>query len=80
MYMATTAKKLTILVEPDVYRRLQRQVGRGNIGRFLIEAARPALMAEESLRSAYAEMAADRRREREAREWSESLMSDSYDA
>ena len=77
-YMANTSKKLTILVESDMYRTLQRRVGRGNIGRFLIEAARPVLNADTSLRSAYEAMSHDEAREREAQEWSESLVQDSY--
>ncbi len=78
MYMNTTAKKLTVLVEADVYRALQRRVGRGNIGRFLSDVARPHLTADTTLRDGYAQMAVDRAREREAREWSESLLPDAY--
>ena len=76
--MATASKKLTILVEADVYIALQRQVGRGNIGKFLVEAARPVLTAESSLRAEYKAMAHDEVREHEAREWSEGILTDSY--
>jgi hypothetical protein len=77
--MAIATKKLTILVEADVYRALQRRVGRGNIGKFLSDVARPHLDPASSLPAEYAEMANDEAREIEAREWSEALMQDSYE-
>jgi len=81
MYMATATKKLTILVDADMHRALLLKVGRGNIGRFLTDAAKPLLATKNtSLRSAYAEMAADSLREKEAHEWSENLLTDSYAA
>jgi len=76
--MNTTTKKLTILVEADVYRALQKRIGRGNIGRFLSDVARPHLANDALLRVGYAEMAADRARESEARAWSEGVVADSY--
>ena len=76
--MATATKKLTILVEADVHRALLKKVGRGNIGRFLIEAAKPHLYNNNRIRAGYAEMAADKEREKEALEWSEGLIADSY--
>jgi hypothetical protein len=36
-------KKLTLLVEDDLYDDLHRSVGRGNIGRFVAESVRPKL-------------------------------------
>ncbi len=77
--MNTTTKKLTILVEADVYRALQRRVGRGNIGRFLSDVARPHLSSEQVLRDGYAQMAADGAREREAHQWSEGTVHDAYE-
>ena len=77
-YMANAVKKLTILVESDVYIALHRQVGRGNIGRFLVSSAKPLLEKNTLLKSAYRSMAEDEAREREARAWSESLAADSY--
>ncbi|MGC9602406.1 MAG: addiction module antitoxin [Minisyncoccia bacterium] len=74
--MATTTKKLTILVEADVYRALQKQVGRGNIGRFLSDVARPHLLSREALREGYKAMAADKEYCREAHEWSEAMIGD----
>ena len=76
--MATTTKKLTILVDADMHRTLVRKVGRGNIGRFLTDAAKPLLATHISLREGYAAMAADDVREKEALEWSEGLLRDSY--
>ena len=76
--MSIHAKKLTILVDADTHRALLRKVGRGNIGRFLTDAAKPLLSSNNPLRKAYAEMAADSRREKEASEWSENLLEDSY--
>ena len=80
MYMATATKKLTILIDADVHRALLKKVGRGNIGRFLIEAAKPHLAGNTRVRAGYAEMAADQAREKEAHEWSENLLTDAYGA
>lgn len=77
-YMATATKKLTILVDADMHRALIKKVGRGNIGRFLIDSAKPHLHNNSRIRAGYAEMAADREREKEATEWSEGLVGDSY--
>ena len=76
--MAIATKKLTILVEADMHRALIKKVGRGNIGRFLIEAAKPHLTDDSHVRAGYAAMAADQAREKEALEWSEGLIADSY--
>lgn len=76
--MATATKKLTILVGADMHRALIKKVGRGNIGRFLINAAKPHLQSDAHLRAGYAAMAADQTREKEALEWSENLIADSY--
>ncbi len=77
-YMATVTKKLTILVDADMHHALIKKVGRGNIGRFLVDAAKPHLTDDSPLRAGYAAMAADQEREKEAFEWSEGLISDSY--
>ncbi len=78
-YMDTATRKLTILVDADVYGALQKRVGRGNIGRFLSDAARPPLISDTLLRTGYAQMAADNTRESEAREWSEALLHDTHE-
>jgi tartrate dehydratase beta subunit/fumarate hydratase class I family protein len=67
--ITSDTKKLTILVGTDMHETLLRKVGRGNIGQFLINAAKPHLEADTSLRTGYAQMAADEVREKEAREW-----------
>ena len=76
--MALATKKLTILIDADVHRALIKKVGRGNIGRFLVSAAKPHLTDDTRVRAGYVEMAADQAREKEALEWSEGLIADSY--
>ena len=39
-------RKLTLLLEDDIYDGLQRVAGRGNIGRFVSEKVRPYLVAK----------------------------------
>ena len=68
-------KKLTITVSDDTYARLYQRVGRRRISRFLDELARSHLL-ETDLEAAYREMASDARREAEAVEWTEALVSD----
>ena len=68
-------KKLTITLEEDVYEGLQQVVGRGKIGLFLEELARPHV-SDTALEAAYAEDAADEESEREAEEWCEGTISD----
>ena len=38
-------KKLTLLIDDDVYEGLHKRVGRGNIGRFISDKVRPHLVA-----------------------------------
>jgi hypothetical protein len=38
-------KKLTLLIDDDIYDGLHRSVGRGNIGRFISDKVRPYLQA-----------------------------------
>jgi predicted CopG family antitoxin len=72
------SKKLTITVEDEVYAGLHEVVGRRRISRFLNDLARPHVLKSD-LDKAYAEMAADEEREREALEWSEGLIGDVAD-
>jgi hypothetical protein len=72
-------RKLTISIDDRVYDGLYAIVGKGNIGKFLEDLARP-LVVTDSLSAAYAEMAADRDREAEADEWCEALVGDGFDA
>jgi hypothetical protein len=78
MHMTTTTKRLTILVDANLHRALLKKVGRGNIGRFLADAAKPLLNGTSDLQAGYAAMARDEAREKEALEWSENLLNDSY--
>ena len=71
-------KKLTITIDDEVYEGLYRRVGRRRISRFLESLARPHVLAQD-LEAAYRAMAADELREREATEWSKSLVSDVAD-
>jgi hypothetical protein len=72
-------KKLTISINDRVYDGLHAVIGRGNIGKFLEDLARP-FVVEESLAAAYQELSADRDREAEAHEWSEAFVADGLDA
>jgi predicted CopG family antitoxin len=68
-------KKLTITVDEEVYDGLHRVIGRRHISRFLNELAKPHVV-EDALEEGYRAMAADEEREREATEWSKSLIAD----
>jgi predicted CopG family antitoxin len=71
-------KKLTITMDEEVYDGLHRVIGRRHISRFLNELAKPHVVAD-ALEEGYRAMAADEAREREATEWSESLIADVAD-
>ena len=68
-------KKLTITVEEEIYEGLHRVIGRGSISQFIAELVRPHVVGAD-LEPAYADMAADEAREREAFEWAEDLVDD----
>ncbi len=72
-------RKLTISIDDRVYDGLHAVVGRGNIGKFLEDLARPFVVTE-SLAAAYAEMTADQARDADADEWCESLAGDGLNA
>ena len=63
-------KKLTITIDAEVYDGLYRVVGPRKISKFIEDRVRSAVV-ELDLAAAYAEMAADEDREREATEWTE---------
>ena len=74
------ARRLTVTVSDEVYDGLHRRVGRGRIGQFLDELARPHVIEPqgddpgeqemaEAYRSAAAEEAADPALARETRAW-----------
>jgi hypothetical protein len=72
-------KKLTISIDDQVYEGLHALLGRGKIGRFLEDLARPYVIRDD-LGASYAAMAADRAREAEADEWMDNLTRDLDDA
>jgi predicted CopG family antitoxin len=71
-------KKLTIIIDDEVYEGLYRRVGRRKISRFLENLARPHVV-DADLEAAYRDMASDEAREAEAEEWTEGLIDDVAD-
>jgi predicted CopG family antitoxin len=63
-------KKLTLTIDEEVYQGLQKTIGRRKISKFIEGLVRPHVINHD-LESAYAEMARDKQREKEAREWAE---------
>jgi hypothetical protein len=72
-------QKLTITIDKEVYDALYRVVGKGKIGKYLENLARPLVLTED-LASAYQAMAADTDRENTALEWSNGLIGSVNDA
>ena len=68
-------RKLTISIADNVYNGLHARFGRGKIGRFLEELARPHVV-EDDLGQSYAQMADDRNREAEAAGWVDEMTHD----
>lgn len=68
-------KKLTITVDEDVYIGLHARIGARRISRFVNDLVRP-YVSERALADGYRDMALDRDREVEAKEWSEGLIGD----
>ncbi len=68
-------KKLTITVDEEVYEGLRKTIGPRKISRFVQELVRPHVVRP-NLESAYAEMARDKRREKEALDWAEITFKD----
>jgi predicted CopG family antitoxin len=71
-------KKLTITVDEKVYEGLHKVIGRRKISKFVEELVRPHVIRP-NLDAAYAEMAKDQTREKEALEWAEGLIGDVTD-
>jgi hypothetical protein len=69
-------KKLTITIDEKVYFGLHKVIGPRKISRFVEDLVRPHVV-KHRLESAYAEMAKDIRREKEALEWAEGTFGDS---
>ncbi len=68
-------KKLTVTIDEEVYEGLRKTIGPRKISRFVQELVRPHVVRP-NLESAYAEMAADEMREKEALEWAEMTRED----
>ena len=68
-------KKLTITVDEEVYEGLHKTIGCRKISKFVQELVRPHVVRP-NLEAAYAEMARDRKREKEALEWAEITFKD----
>lgn len=71
-------RKLTILVDDEVYQGLHAVVGPRRISRFLNDLARPHVTTSD-LEADYREMAADEEREAQALEWAEATIADVAD-
>ena len=68
-------KKLTITIDEGVYEGLHKVIGPRKISKFVEELIRPHVIRP-NLDAAYAEMARDEEREKEALEWAEGLIGD----
>ena len=71
-------KKLTLTIDEKVYAGLHKVIGRRKISRFVEDLVRPHVVKHE-LESAYAQMAKDQRREKEALEWAEGTLRSNAD-
>jgi predicted CopG family antitoxin len=71
-------KKLTITIDERTYNGLQKVIGRRRISKFIESLVRPYVDSE-ALEAAYKEMAQDKEREAEAREWAEGTVGDVAD-
>ena len=63
-------KKLTITIDEEIYEGLRKTIGPRKISRFVQEIVRPYVVRP-NLEADYAEMAKDKKREKEAAEWAE---------
>ena len=68
-------KKLTVTVDAEVYDGLRKTIGPRKISKFSEGLVRPYVV-HPNLESAYAEMARDKRREKDALEWAEATFKD----
>ncbi|MFC1957258.1 addiction module antitoxin [Chloroflexota bacterium] len=68
-------KKLTVTIDEEVYKGLHKTIGPRKISKFIEELVRPHVIRP-NLELAYAEMAKDKKREKEAMEWAEITFKD----
>lgn len=71
-------KKLTITIDEKVYEGLYATIGEGKISQFIENLVKPHVLHQDLI-AAYQEMALDEKREKEALDWSESLIGDIHD-
>ena len=68
-------KKLTVTIDEEVYKGLRETIGPRKISKFIEDLARPHVVRPD-IESAYANMARDKGREKEAIEWAEATFRD----
>ncbi|MFC1978065.1 addiction module antitoxin [Chloroflexota bacterium] len=68
-------KKLTVTIDEEVYKGLHKTIGPRKISKFIEELVRPYVIRP-NLELAYAEMAKDKKREKEPMEWAEITFKD----
>jgi predicted CopG family antitoxin len=68
-------KKLTITIDEEVYAGLHKIIGPRKISRFVQEVVRPYVVRPD-YESAYADMAKNKTREKDALEWAEMTFKD----
>jgi predicted CopG family antitoxin len=71
-------KKLTIIIDSELYDGLYRVAGRRHISKFIEEIVRPYVRCRD-LEAAYKSMSQDESRETEALEWAEATVGDAFD-
>ena len=72
-------RKLTITIADEVYRGLRRQIGRGEISRFIEGLVRPSVVATDDLEADYRAAGEDTVAEREAMDWIEASVDEALD-
>ena len=68
-------KKLTVTIDEEVYEGLRKNIGPRKISKFIEQLVRPHVV-HPNMELAYAEMAKDKEREKEAEEWAEITFKD----
>lgn len=68
-----TKKKVTLMLDEQVYNALRKKVGGRGIGAYLSQLARP-LVVKDEIEAGYKAMAADEVYEAEAKEWIEGTL------
>ena len=69
----TTKKKVTLMLDTQVYEGLRAKVGGRGIGEYLSKLARPFVVPDD-IEAGYKAMAADESRNKEAQEWIEGII------